>query len=286
MACDEGPSRPDALPAGPVPPATRVERIEPAGTAGWPPHSEPLVEAIGLGKYGPRGWVYHDVDLAVPAGGVAAVVGGKGSGRTSLLLTIAGRMRRTEGELRVAGFALPRRSRRVRRRVSVARIGGAVDLEGRLTVRQTFLERRSLDAVRADRAESAFDDACQLIGFDADPDVLVEELPVVDRTRLALAVALIADPVLVVLDDLDAGLHTYEQRGLWQRARAVGGTGVAVVASTADAAPAYGLVDAVVSLRRPTGDTFSEVASPRRGAPRADARAGEDNGEGGQARDL
>lgn len=232
------------------------------------PYVGMLVEAIGLGLHHRGGWTYYGVDLALPAAGVAAVVGPPGSGRSSLLLTLSGRMRHTEGELRVAGLELPRRGRRVRRQASVARIGGAVDLEGRLTVRETLIERGSLDGVRARHADAVFDEACDLLDLHADQYLLVERLPAADRARLALAAALVPSPVLVVLDDLDAGLHIHQQRDLWQRLRTVAATGIAVVASTADPTPAYGLTD--VDLQLPRGATSWEdtvrLGGPRRGA--------------------
>ncbi|TVT23945.1 ABC transporter ATP-binding protein, partial [Amycolatopsis rhizosphaerae] len=53
------------------------------------------VTARGLGVRGPRGPVFENVDLEVPAGGFLVVHGPGGSGRTSLLLALSGRLRLT-----------------------------------------------------------------------------------------------------------------------------------------------------------------------------------------------
>lgn len=252
-------------------PAERHQDTEVDGSFGITDSTPPVVEAYGLGKHGRKGWVYRDADLVVPDGGVGAVVGEPGTGRSSLLLTISGRMRPSAGEVRVAGFRLPRRGRRVRRLVSVARIGGAVELEDQLTVRGALTERRSLEGVPAKRAEATFDDSWTLVGLDVDPYTLVADLTAVDHARLALALALLTDPVLVVLDDIDAGVRTSEQRELWRRARAVASTGVSVVASTVDVTAAYGLLDAALPLREaaPAADEgVTDVADPERGVPR------------------
>ena len=52
---------------------------------------------------GPWGPVYGPIDLDVDAGGVTALIHPAGTGRTALLLTLAGRMRPVQGSLTVFG---------------------------------------------------------------------------------------------------------------------------------------------------------------------------------------
>ncbi|WP_432549126.1 ATP-binding cassette domain-containing protein, partial [Kineococcus arenarius] len=63
--------------------------------------------------------VLTGVDVDVPVGSMLVVRGRTGSGKTSLLLTLAGRMRPTSGTLRVLGHDLPAQARAVRRRASL-----------------------------------------------------------------------------------------------------------------------------------------------------------------------
>ena len=67
----------------------------------------PALTATGLGLMGGADWIFRDVDLTVAPGALAAVVGPAGSGRSSLLLTLAGRMRSTAGTLSVLGHKKP-----------------------------------------------------------------------------------------------------------------------------------------------------------------------------------
>jgi ABC-2 type transport system ATP-binding protein len=61
------------------------------------------IVASGLGLLTSKGWVYRDVDLAVPRGALALVTGPSGCGKTALLLAIAARMRPSAGALRLGG---------------------------------------------------------------------------------------------------------------------------------------------------------------------------------------
>ncbi|WP_336619270.1 ATP-binding cassette domain-containing protein, partial [Gordonia alkanivorans] len=68
---------------------------EPGGT----PSDATLIEGHGLSVDASWGHIYGPVDLRVRTGGVTVLAGPEGRGRTALLLTLAGRMKPTKGEL-------------------------------------------------------------------------------------------------------------------------------------------------------------------------------------------
>ena len=96
-----------------------------------------IVEASGLGLRTRRGWVFRDVDLTVEAGELHAVTGPPGSGRTSLLLALAGRFPPTEGRLRRRGPA------------ALGQVAGVHEPDPALTVAEHIQERLLLLGPRA-----------------------------------------------------------------------------------------------------------------------------------------
>jgi ABC-2 type transport system ATP-binding protein len=209
----------------------------------------PAVDAERLGLHGGDRWVYREVSLLLPQGCVLAISGPKGSGRSTLLLTLTGRMRATDGRLTVFGYPLPVQAKSVRRLACVARVGTAVALEPRLSVEETVQERALLTLVPSSRAQEEFARACDLLDLDLHlhRHALVEDLPGVDQTLLATAVALVGAPAFVVVDDVDAGLHSHEEARVWRGLRALAEAGVTVAATTSDPGPADGYLD--VGLR-------------------------------------
>lgn len=185
-----------------------------------------MIEATGLGLRTPQGWVYRDVDLTVPAGEVAAVAGPSGSGRTMLLLTLAGRAKPTTGDVR-AGAAITRPA--IRRQVAVARATGAVDLDDDLTVGDC---RREAQLLNRD-ADVAW--ATGLVELSVDSATVVGDLAADDRTLLAVALAVAGRPGALVLDDVDLRTTHAQQQRIWAALATVAETGVSVVASTIDA---------------------------------------------------
>lgn len=210
----------------------------------------PVVEADDLEVRTRRGWVFRGVTLRASAGTLVAVAGPGGSGRTSLLLTVAGRMRPTSGALRVCGFDLPEGAARVRGRAAVARAGGAAELEPELRVADHVRERALTlpGTARSGEARESFGAACEVVGLDVPDRRRVRDLSPEDATRLALALAVMERPDLLVLDDLDAGSDGAGQHALWSSARRAADLGAAVVASTTEPSPAGGLADVLLTL--------------------------------------
>ena len=184
-----------------------------------------MIEASGLGLRTRRGWVYRDVDLTVAPGEVAAVTGPSGSGRTMLLLTLAGRAKPSTGELRVGG-ATSRPD--LRRQVTVARATGAVELDPDLTVGDS---RREAGLLFYGADLSRFE---ELTGLDVDSATAVGDLSADDAALFALALAAASRPAALVLDDVDLRATPAQQHRIWAGLHAVAETGIAVVASAID----------------------------------------------------
>jgi ABC-2 type transport system ATP-binding protein len=218
------------------------------------PSEQPLLVAEGLGLRGGRGWVYRDIALRVPPGGLAAVAGPAGSGRTMLLLTLAGRAKPKTGLLTVAGDTAVRS---IRRAVAVARITGAAELEPDLRVRDHAHELRSLLGRGVDFAA-----ARSTVGLTAPDDALVADLDTVQATLLAVTLAVAAGPRAVVLDDLDRDTTPAQTDTLWAALRDLTQFDIAVIASCTDPGPAEAHGAEVLHLPAPGDRDAGPVERP------------------------
>ena len=173
----------------------------------------PYIQTHDLSLVTREGPVYEGVDLAFRRGRLAAVVGRSGSGRSALLLTLAGRMRGWTGRCRVAGYDAATQTATLRDRSSLARISDLVDLEPRLTVAESITERALIDAMPLPRAGDRFEASCAALGgIDFPRTTLVGELTSLDQTLLAVALATLRPAELVFLDEAERRLDG-EQRG-------------------------------------------------------------------------
>ncbi|GHJ13333.1 ATP-binding cassette domain-containing protein [Micromonospora sp. AKA38] len=197
-----------------------------------------IVEASGLGLRTRRGWVYRDVDLTAARGELHAVTGPPGSGRTSLLLALAGRFPHSHGELRRRGPA------------ALGQVAGVHEPDPTLTVAEHITERLLLlgpvprrrrqlvpvAALRARRAyrRDAYATAIAGAGFTdtpLDPERYGRDLTPVDRQVLGLVLASLGGPSLIVADDVDAGADRGEREWIWAALERLADQGYAVVVS-------------------------------------------------------
>ena len=239
------------------------------------------VNARGIGVEGPRGWAFRGVDVSAEPGALIAVQGPSGSGRTCLLLALTGRMRITEGHATVAGFPLPKRMGAVRGRTALAHVPGVADLEPALTAGEHLQEqallgnrlqgplsgalpwgRRRKETTRA-RIEAA------LAAVRLDPDTLpkglrtaVRDLERLEALRLSLALAVMHDPRLLAVDDVDLKLSADERALAWQLLRDLALAGTTVVAAGGDAPP-----DALVVRTAPASAARKGPDSPKTDRP-------------------
>ena len=203
------------------------------------------VRAEGLGLRGPRGWVYQGASLEAEPGDLVVLDGAAGSGRTSLLLTLSGRMKPSEGLAEVAGLALPKHAAAVRRIAALGPVPGVNDLEGALTVAEHLRERRLLHfsrhhrRARRDAPRRTVEQALELAGLAAEdlPDGLrtpVRALGPLQALRLSTALALFGRPRLLCVDDADDRLPAADRAAAWTMLRGIADAGTTVLAAATD----------------------------------------------------
>ncbi|SEH48580.1 ABC transporter [Mycolicibacterium rutilum] len=165
------------------------------------------VVARGISQRGPWGPVFGPVDLDIDAGGVTVLVCPPGSGRTALLMTLAGRMKTLTGSLTVFGRSTARAI------FAVAALTGIDELDEvaeSVTVADAITEQLRWEAPwyrRVPRAgEAELDRVCApVFGTLSIPALgdYVEELSELDRRLLRIALANLGRPPLLVVGDLD-----------------------------------------------------------------------------------
>jgi len=192
----------------------------------------PAVEAIGLSLRTRGGAVYENITLAVPAGAFAMLVGPTGSGKTALLLTLAGRMKPTRGLFRSFGEDGLRFGSAVRRRTSLALVGGVNDLSDTLSVPDHVREALALHGERATPVRITA--ALSAVGLTCDPARKAGSLSAIDRELLGVALAQVYRPRVLIVDDADHDLTPDEQGRLMSALRVIADSGVTVIAACVD----------------------------------------------------
>lgn len=174
--------------------------------------SKPYISAHGLGLKTFAGCVFRDVDVDVHKGELVAVRGRNGSGKTALLLTLAGRMKQTSGTLTIGGFELPRQRSKVERHVGLSLFRGLNDLQDSLTAAnalgaefELFGRKPHREAVASYLAQWRLADVA---------NVRVKDLTSEKLTQLGIALAFVGEPDAVMVDDVEDQLTMSQSEGL------------------------------------------------------------------------
>ncbi|MGW1779774.1 ATP-binding cassette domain-containing protein [Streptomyces sp. NPDC002143] len=217
------------------------------------------VTADGFGLRGPRGWAFRGIGVDAGPGSLIAVEGPSGTGRTSLLLALTGRMKATEGTATVGGARLPKQLAAVRRVGALAHVAGVTDLDPALTVGEHLRERALLQrrfggsvrellrpqllrprAERTARTKLRIDTALTAAGLDREAlpkgaRTAVRDLERLEALRLSVALALVGRPALLGVDDVDLKLTEAERAEVWALLKSLAEAGTTVLAVCAEA---------------------------------------------------
>lgn len=158
------------------------------------------------------GYVYRQVDLDVHRGELLAVRGRNGSGKTALLLTLAGRMKPTGGRLSVGGFDLPRQRSKAERHVGMGLFKGLNDLQDSLSV--LYALRAELELYGRKPQREAAEAYLRAWGLADIASVRVKDITAEKMALLGIALAFVGDPDAVVVDDVEDQLTMSQSQDL------------------------------------------------------------------------
>jgi ABC-2 type transport system ATP-binding protein len=176
------------------------------------------VEGLGV-RYGGN-VALEDVTFQVPAGSVAAVVGGDGAGKTTLLRAMAGTVRPYAGTVRRPG----------ERRLGYVSAGPGV--WGDLTVDENLSFSGRAYGLGPDELERRLAGLLDRTGLAGARDRLAGQLSGGMRQKLALAMAMLHQPDLLILDEPTTGVDPVSRAELWRLLAGAAAAGAAVAVAT------------------------------------------------------
>ncbi|MGY8624440.1 ATP-binding cassette domain-containing protein [Chromobacterium violaceum] len=225
------------------------------------------IHAAGLGKRfsGAAADAVSGVELAIPPGCVAGLVGPDGAGKTTLLRMLAGLLTPSGGKARVAGLDPVAEGDALRR--SIGYMPQKFGLYEDLTVQENLNLYADLREVAAGDRERDFARLLALTDLAAFTARPAGKLSGGMKQKLGLACSLLGRPRVLLLDEPGVGVDPISRRELWKLIRALSADGITVLLSTAylDEAESCDVVYLMAAGRIRAGGSPADLTAPLAG---------------------
>ncbi len=176
--------------------------------------AEISIEAQGLTmRFGDFVAVDH-VDFRIQRGEIFGFLGSNGCGKSTTMKMLTGLLPASEGTARLFGQVVNAGDIEARRRVGY--MSQAFSLYGELTVRQNLVLHARLFSLPEDGIPARVDELIKRFSLTAVIDTLPDNMPLGIRQRLSLAVAVIHQPELLILDEPTSGVDPIARDMFWQ----------------------------------------------------------------------
>ncbi len=167
--------------------------------------------------------------LTAPAARITALIGPIGAGKTTLFAVISGFLKPSAGRVRYAGADITGEPPHRLARRGIARTFQIVQPFAGLTVRDNILVGAHLRHRARTEALALAEKVGEEVGLGDMLERPAHALTVAGRKRLELARALAAEPRLLLLDEVLAGLYPSEIRDVIPVIRALSARGIAII---------------------------------------------------------
>ena len=184
--------------------------VPPRRTTGGPP----AIEAEGLTQRFGKFTAVDHVSFRIERGEIFGFLGSNGCGKSTTMKMLTGLLPPTEGEARLFGRPLHAGDMATRERVGY--MTQAFSLYGELTVRQNLELHSRLFRLPEYRRKARVQEMLERFDLLGIADSRPESLPLGQKQRLQLAVAIIHQPEVLILDEPTSGVDPVARDSFWQ----------------------------------------------------------------------
>lgn len=182
-----------------------------------------------------------DVSFEVAAGEIFGLLGPNGAGKTTTLESLIGLVQPDAGQIEICGVDARRRPAEAKAKIGVTL--QSTGLQDKITPHEALRLFTDLYGARGDPGMLLV-----RFGLQSCADVAFDTLSGGQKQRLALALAFVNDPRVIVLDEPTAGLDPQMRRELHTHIREMKSEGRAILLATHDMEEAERLCDRIAVL--------------------------------------
>ena len=204
-------------------------------------------------NYGKTRYLLKDIALNIPEKSLVLLLGGSGSGKTTMINAVIG-YEKADATILLNGEDVYKNEEVVKHNIGFVPQQNLI--RGKDTVARTIEDAANIrmpNTVSAENKDQKISEVLELLGLAAGKEGLVSKKSGGQLRRICIATELITDPELFVLDEPDSGLDGAISREIFLRLRQIADEGRIVIVITHTPDRVIDLFDKVVILARDSG---------------------------------
>lgn len=172
--------------------------------------------------------VIRDVSLDIGKREIFGLLGPSGSGKTTLVKMIAGIDEGTTGYVELLGLRLPELAMMEK----IGYMAQSDALYGELSAKENLEFFASLFGLKGARRKARMNAVMELVGLTNAMDRQVNAYSGGMKRRLSLAIALLHEPEVLILDEPTVGIDPVLRKSIWTELEALSRNGAAIIVTT------------------------------------------------------
>jgi ABC-2 type transport system ATP-binding protein len=190
--------------------------------------SSPCLKIAHVNRCFGKKQILYDISLEVPYSQILGLLGPSGSGKTTLVKMIAGIDVATSGEVYLLGEKMPKLS-------MLNKIGYMAQsdaLYGELTAEENLRFFASMYNLTRTKGKERIIEVMKLVNLSEHMKKQVKQYSGGMKRRLSLAIALIHEPLVLILDEPTVGIDPVLRKSIWDELYKLSRNGTTIIVTT------------------------------------------------------
>ncbi|MGG7078694.1 ABC transporter ATP-binding protein [Clostridium sardiniense] len=187
-----------------------------------------IVDIKDVSKSFSKNKVLNNISLTLDKGEILGLIGPSGSGKTTLVKAIIGMEKQDNGSIKVLDTNMP--NRKVLQRIGY--MAQADALYGDLSARDNLVFFAKLFGIHKNKIKDRIDYVLKLVNLSEHINKKVDNFSGGMKRRLSLAIALIQDPELLILDEPTVGIDPELRLSIWKELNTLKESGKSIIVTT------------------------------------------------------
>lgn len=191
-------------------------------------NSDPILQASHVSKSFGKKLILDDISLSVQPAETFGLLGPSGSGKTTLVRLLTGIDEVSKGEVKVLGTLMPKLAMMQK----IGYMAQSDALYNELSALENMQLFASLYGIRGPVRKKRIQQVLDIVALGPHLNKRVDQFSGGMKRRLSLAIALLHEPPLLVLDEPTVGIDPLLRQSIWNELKALNAKGTTILLTT------------------------------------------------------